>query len=197
MSNNTKTDIIKYVASLDFIKKASSENFPENTFNGLLMAHMMCIAYETTGIKDMGFTFSYQGILGDDTLRPRMGFYLYTTKNALIEETSRCSNASGRFKNRYFSVNTTRKMRDNFVEYFKSIAKPIPETYSSEKDLIRVHQMTAMFRGNGSKKDEKNVSSFYTNMIAYHPFIKSFIEKIYLNDNLSNKNTIKVKKNKI
>ncbi len=197
MSNQTKKDIIEYVASLDFIKKVSKEDLPENSFNALVMAHIMCLAYKTTGIKDMGFTFSYQSILGDDVLKPRMGFYFYTTKNALIEETNRCSNSSGRFYNKYFTANTTRKFRDCFVEYFQSMAKTIPTTYSSEKDLIKLHQITTTFRCNGSKKDEKNISEFYRSMIGYHPFIKSCVEKIYLNDNLSIKDTVKVVKNKI
>ncbi len=197
MSNKIKKDIVEYVASLDFIKKVSQEGFPENTYNALLMAHMMCVAYKTTGIRDMGFTFSYQGKWGDDVLRPRMGFYFYTTKNSLVEETNRCSNASGSFGNNYFHVNTTRKLRDNFVEYFQSMAKNIPETYNSDNDLIKLHQMKANFRTVGSKKDEKNLSEFYVSMIGYHPFIKSCIEKIYLNNNLSIKDSIKVIKNKI
>lgn len=197
MSNKIKKDIVEYVASLDFIKKVSQEGFPENTYNALLMAHMMCVAYKTTGIRDMGFTFSYQGKLGDDVLIPRMGFYLYTTKNSLVEETNRCSNSGGRFSNIYFHATSTRKLRDNFVEYFQSIAKNIPETYSSERDLIKLHEMRANFRTMGSKKDERNLSEFYVSMIGYHPFIKSCIEKIYLNNNLSIKDSIKIIKNKI
>lgn len=197
MSNNLQKEIIEYVSSIDFLKKMSEDQFKENTHNALIMVHMMCLAYNTTGIRDLGFTFSYQSILGDDIMKPRMGFYLYTTKNSLIEETSRCSNSSGRFRNKMFSSNTTRGFREKFIEYFQSIAKNIPLDYNSEQDSVRLHQMTARFRAVGSKKEERCISDFYNYIIGYHPFVKSYIEKMYFDKILNSKNNIKIVKSKI
>ncbi len=197
MSNNLQKEIIEYVSSIDFLKKMSEDQFKENTFNALLMAHMMCLAYTTTGIKDLGFTFSYQSTLKDDVMRPRMGFYLYTTRYALIEETNRCSNSGGTFRNKMFSANSTRGFREKFIEYFQSVAKSIPLDYNSEQDSVRLHQMTSRFRAVGSKKEARCLSDFYTNIIGYHPFVKSYIEKIYFDKILSNKNNNKIIKNKI
>lgn len=199
MSNSIEKNILEYVYSENFIKKISQENLTAHSFNALLMVHMMAIAYKTTSIRDCGFIFSYYQDASDilNPFLPKMGFYLFTSKNALIEETSRCSVSRGNFENNYFQCNLSRNFRKCFVDYFEKFAKKIyPLNFSSykydydyEADIVRLSDTKADFQSYGKKNTEDSIRLFYEKIIGYHPKIKSYIEKLYLTEHLEVKNS--------
>lgn len=180
----TEKDIINFIADESFVEKVARNDFKTHTYNALIAIHMMAICFKTTGIKEFGFVFSYFSDSDNNVLKPRLGFHMYTTRDALVEDSSRCSNSSGSFNNHIFKCKNTRMLKEKFIKYFSNYAKTIESNYSQEGESIRLSETRANFRG--SKKNKNADELFYMQIISSNSVIRSYIEKLFLEEKLSN-----------
>lgn len=190
MSNNIQNaDFFDFLANKIFPNILEEQNLSVQLHNLLLALHVVAIGFNTTGISEGGTTISYSRLIApveEDFHRPQNGFFFYTTKNQLIENSLYCSNSRLSFRHELFHFKNTRDFRDFCVSYYEKNAKTIPEIEFQDNDF---KDIAFKFRLNKLKRTEvETKNQVYEQLFREDQTIKFALEAIYLNQHLKNDN---------
>lgn len=181
---SSEANMFSFLASKNFMVKLQESNLDIEDHNVMLLAHLMAIGYNTTGISDGGAYLAYSQKLGlerEGFFRPQSGFHFYTTANRLIEDSSSCSNSTISLKNEFFRTNNTRCFRDFCVEYYdKYSKKPSEDFFKNNKE--KYQEVRFKFRLKKTKRlTEDGQKNGYNEIILSNKIVKAYVESFYLN----------------
>ncbi len=187
--NQVEANIFSFLASKNFTEILKKSDIETEDYNVILLAHLMALGYNTTGISDGGAYLSYSQRLGserEDFFRPHSGFHFYTTANRLIEDSSRCSNSTISLKNELFSTKNTRCFRDFCIEYYNKYSKKLPGDFF-KKNKEKYSEVRFNFKLKKLKRlTEEGQKNGYNEIIFSNKMVKSYVESFYFNSILEN-----------
>jgi len=201
MSNkqkNIENEKLEILISNEFPIILREKNLLAEEHNILLSAHIVALGFSTVGISSGGANVTYYQNLsdGEDFKRANSGFYFFTTKNGLIENSLRCTNSTVKMKNKLFSFNNSRDLKNFMIEYWLKNSKIY---VNSNRDYFPSgEQFGIQFNLNGVKrKSQEGLERGYSQIIKSNPLVKSFVDMVYMEKSLKKEIKKESFKNKI
>lgn len=196
---NIKEKIL-FISSKTYLEQLNNHNLDYENHNRLFWCHLAALSFVTTGIYEFHLDLNYSYIFNGENnsngvMIDKKSISFYTTTNALIELTNRCSRSSFQLNNAIFEKVNCYQFKNKIEEYLNSNLH-FPDMEYNEYCSYNFNTLFLKFRVH-NRKSEETQSNFLKLLIEQCPELDYFLNYLKTKEKLIHKNSQFVKTIKI
>lgn len=196
---NTKEKIL-FISSKKYLEQLNNHNLDYENHNRLFWCHLAALSFVTTGIYEFHLDLNYSYLLNGENnskgvIVDKKSISFYTTTNALIELSNKCTRSSFQLNNSIFGKVSCYQFKNKIEEYLNSNLH-FPDMDDKEFLSYNFNKLFLKLRIK-NRKSEETQSNFLQLLTEQCPELNYFLTYLKTKEKLVHKNSPLIKTIKI
>jgi hypothetical protein len=195
-----KIQQLNFLGSYEFPSIVNSYSLEHESHNYLMLAHILTIGFQSTGIKSGCGKINHTVFITKDGCSPpipQLEFWFRITNDRLIQHDNFCTRSNINIHNKEnikFNYYNSVSFRNFLLEYQNTIFQSLPTHINALQSTNKLPDFTFDHENHKSKIDK--IECVYEQIIEQHPIVSNFILLNILEKDYKNNKT-KIIKSKI